>query len=148
MSASPADPQPVQREEPGFPPQPPAGSLDAQQRTWATWCHLAAFAGFFLPIGSVLGPLVIWLSKRHEYPLVDEEGKKAINFQITIAICFIGLFALFVVAAISDNPLVAVVSAICVFVLAIAWLIFVIVAAVRTNEGRKSNYPLAITFLK
>ncbi len=49
-----------------------------QERTWATFCHLSALVAFIgIPFGNVLGPLVIWLIKKNEMPLVQEEGKAA-----------------------------------------------------------------------
>ena len=54
---------------------------------WAMFAHLAAFAGFFpAGIGFVVGPLVVWLIKKEQYPFVDEQGKEAVNFQITMLI--------------------------------------------------------------
>ena len=77
----------------GPPPLEPAG-LPAREpnkdaRMWAMFAHLAGFA-FLLPvipgIGSIIGPLVIWLIKKDQYPFVDEQGKEALNFQITMLI--------------------------------------------------------------
>ena len=30
-------------------------------RTWAMLCHLSALSGFIVPLGSVIGPLIVWL---------------------------------------------------------------------------------------
>ena len=133
---------------PSHPGQPPVRDFDSQQRMWAMWCHLAAFAAFVVPIGSVLGPLVVWLTKRQEYPLVDEEGKKAVNFQITTAICFVVFFILLFAAAASEAGAVMIVAAVFGFALGIAWLVLVIFAAIKTNEGKSFHYPLSIPFLK
>ena len=54
---------------------------------WAGFCHLAALAGYVVPmVGNIVGPLVVWLMKKEEYPLVDDQGKESINFQISILI--------------------------------------------------------------
>jgi uncharacterized Tic20 family protein len=59
------------------------------ERTWAMLCHLAALAGCLLPLGNILGPLAIWLLKKNESSFIDEHGKAALNFQITITLAMI-----------------------------------------------------------
>ena len=134
---------------PGYPaarpPYVPVRDFHREQRTWAMWCHLSALAAFVLPLGSVLGPLVVWLTKRDEFPLVNEEGKRVLNFQISMALYFVGLIiftfvgALFIVGLIGIPIIIG---------LGIFWLVVVIMAAVRTSEGKRFDYPLAIPFLK
>src|SRR5690242_11127927 len=67
-------------------------TLSSDERNWAMFCHLAGLAGF-LPVipflGNVIGPLVLWLVKREQYPFVDDQGKEALNFQITMLIATI-----------------------------------------------------------
>ena len=41
---------------------------------WAILCHLSALAMCILPIvGQIVGPLMVWLVKKNDMPLVDEE---------------------------------------------------------------------------
>ncbi len=49
-------------------------------------CHLSALAGFIIPFGNVLGPLLVWQIKKNEFPSVVEHGKAALNFQLTVLI--------------------------------------------------------------
>ena len=66
---------------------PPPGP-DA--RRWAMLCHYAAFAWFLAPmIGNVIGPLIVWQLKKDLDPFVDQQGKEALNFQITVSVAFI-----------------------------------------------------------
>src|SRR5262249_45213008 len=60
-----------------------------EERTWATFVHLSALAGIFLPLLTIVGPLAIWLLMRKKMPFVDEQGKEAVNFQLTMIIGFI-----------------------------------------------------------
>jgi uncharacterized Tic20 family protein len=54
---------------------------------WAMFCHLAGLGGLVVPaIGSVIAPLVIWQIKKDEFEFVDDQGKEAVNFQISILI--------------------------------------------------------------
>src|SRR5512137_1636318 len=82
---------------PTSPPQPsapvPSGN-DSQARTWNMLCHLSALAGYIIPFGNVLGPLLVWQIKKNEFPSVDEHGKAALNFQLTVLIAVFASVAL------------------------------------------------------
>lgn len=116
--------------------------LDAQEkesRLWGTLCHLAALAGYPIPIlGLVAGPLVVWLLKRHDLPFVEEQGKEAVNFQLTMLIAMaVSFFLVFV--AIGFFLLTA---------LGILDLVMIIIASVKANDGEHYRYPFAIRFIK
>lgn len=112
--------------------------LSHDERMWGMLCHLSAFAAFVVPvIGSVLGPLVVWLLKREELPFVDDQGKEALNFQITMLIAsFVGFLLIFVLIGI---PLL--------FALAIFNIVVTIIAAVRANDGVRYRYPFALRLI-
>lgn len=108
-----------------------------ESRMWASLVHLSAFAAFVVPFGSVIAPLVIWLLKRDEMPFVDDQGKEAINFNLSIMIY--ALSAALLILVLIGIPLLMLVLA--------GWFIAVIVAAVRANEGTTYRYPLTIRFI-
>jgi len=116
-----------------------ASQLSKDEQNWAMGCHLAALAGFLVPFGNIIGPLVIWLIKRNEMPMVDRHGKEALNFQITVSIAFLICVPLmFVLIGI---PLM--------FVVGIGALILTIMAAVKVSGGNfEYKYPFAIRLLK
>ncbi|MEI8341891.1 MAG: DUF4870 domain-containing protein [Verrucomicrobiota bacterium] len=105
---------------------------------WAMLAHLSSFSGHFIPFGHVLGPLIIWIIKKDQYPLVDDQGKEAINFQITFTIYFLISFVLCFIL----------IGFLIVGLLWIAYLILVIVAAIKANEGVRYRYPATIRFIK
>ena len=45
---------------------------------------MAGYVG--VPLGHILGPMVVWLIKKDEYPLVEDQGREALNFQINVLI--------------------------------------------------------------
>ncbi len=105
---------------------------------WGMFCHLAALAGYIIPFGHILGPLVVWLVKREEYPFVADQGKEALNFQISITIY--GLICI---------PLVFLAIGILLLIaLMVAALVFIVIAAIKANEGTPYRYPLTIRFIK
>jgi uncharacterized Tic20 family protein len=113
--------------------------VSKEEQNWAMFCHLSALAGFVIPFGNIVGPLIIWLIKRNEMPLVDTHGKEALNFQITVAIAILICVPLmFVLIGI---PLA--------FAVGLAALILTIMAAVKISNGNLDyQYPFAIRLLK
>ena len=107
---------------------------EAQERSWAMGAHLAALAGFIIPFGNIVGPLIIWLVKKDESPFVDDQGKESLNFQISITIyCIIA--ALLILIVIGIFLLIG---------LAILDIVLIIIATVKANSGEKFRYPLTI----
>ncbi|MEA2046048.1 MAG: DUF4870 domain-containing protein [Euryarchaeota archaeon] len=106
--------------------------------TWATFCHISALFTFVgIPLGNILGPLVVWLLKRNDYAFVDDQGKEALNFQISMTIYGIiaGVLAYLVVGIF----LLA--------IIAIVDLVLVIMAAMKTNDGEGYRYPFTIRII-
>ena len=106
---------------------------------WGMICHLAALAGFVgIPLRNVLGPLIVWLIKREEFPLVADQGKESLNFQISMTIH--GVICI---------PLMFVVIGFLLgLALLIADVVFIIIAAMKANEGALYRYPLTIRLIK
>jgi uncharacterized Tic20 family protein len=118
------------------PPTQTQGGND--ERLWGMLCHLAALAGFIIPFGSIIGPLVVWLIKKPQYPFVDQQGKESLNWQITMVIGFlIGFVLTFVIIGIFV-----------ILALSILNLVFVIIASIKANQGVAYKYPWSIKFLK
>lgn len=105
-----------------------------QERTWGMLCHLSALAAFVFPLGNIFGPLIVWLVKKDESPFVDDQGKESLNFQISFTIYCI-FAAILTVIFIGFILLIA---------LGVAFLILVIIAAVKANEGEEFRYPFTI----
>ena len=125
---------------------PPAGSAapSAEQRSWAMFCHLAALSVFVTGIGLILGPLIVWLIKRDEMPFVDDQGKEALNFNITL--CLLGVvLGLFVLITLGIGALIVVPLSV---VIGLVWLIVTIVAAIKANDGEYYRYPFALRLIK
>jgi len=113
-------------------------SQSQQERTWAMLCHLLAFAGFVVPFGNIIGPLVIWLMKKQESALVADQGLESLNFQISVTIyAAIGVVLTFV--AIGIPVLVA---------LGVFEVVIVVIASVRANNGERYRYPLNLRLVK
>lgn len=112
--------------------------LTKDDKTFGMLCHLSALVGCIIPLGNIIGPLVIWLIKKDQSAFVNEQGKESLNFQISVAIYGI-------ISAILIIVLIGILTSIA---LGIYWLVMVILASVKANDGISYRYPLTIRFLK
>jgi len=112
--------------------------------------HISALASYIFPFGGVIAPLIIWQVKKDESNYIDEQGKAAVNFNLSFALYsfvagltafstfffhfpnFIGLFG--------TVSLVAIIS--------IIRLVLIIMAAIKVNNNEYFKYPLTIQFIK
>jgi uncharacterized Tic20 family protein len=118
-------------------PEPPAGEGDAEARQWAMFAHLSALVGFLIPFGNLIGPLVIWQVKK-EMPFVEDQGKEALNFQITVTIAgVVAAILMLVLIGIILLPIIAIVA-----------LVLTIIAAIRANSGEAYRYPFTLRLIK
>jgi len=101
-------------------------------------CHLLSFCGYLVPVGNIVGPLVLWLTKKDEDAFLDATGKEVLNFQISMTIYTIicGLLMI-VVIGIFLLPIVL-----------IANIVYTIIGAIKANEGKVYQYPFTMRFLK
>jgi uncharacterized Tic20 family protein len=129
-------PPPGYQQPPGVPP--PDAKRQKDERTYGMLCHLLALAGFVVPFGNIIGPLIIWLMKKDEFPFVNDQGKQSLNFQISMMIY----------AIISAVLTLVIIGLFLLIAVGITNLVLVIIASMRANEGQAYRYPLAIQFIK
>ena len=108
---------------------------------WAMLIHLsgivgACFAAAMIP-GNLLLPLIMWLIKRDESAFIDDQGKEAVNFQITVTIAGV-VFFLLTFVCIGIPLLIA---------LGVYALVVQIIAAIKSNDGIAYRYPLTYRFI-
>ncbi len=120
---------------PLYPGAPPT----QEERTWAMFAHLSAFAMFVFPLaGNIIAPLIIWLARRDTSAFVALEAKEALNFNISVAIgwliCSVLIFVLI------GLPLAAALS--------LYWVIMAVVAGVKASEGVGYRYPFILRLVK
>ncbi len=109
-----------------------------EERTYAMFCHLGGLCGFFVPFGSIAVPLILWLTKKESSAFIDQHGRAAVNFQLSLMIYSVASALLILVV-------------VGVFLLAALWLfnlVIVVVAAIRAKAGEEYRYPLTIRFIR
>lgn len=107
------------------------------ERMFAMLCHLSVFSGFVIPFGNIIGPLIIWKMKKYEFPLVDDQGKEVLNFQISMLI-YIAISLVLTIFIIGIPILIA---------LLIFDLIITVIGALKANEGIMYRYPMSMHIL-
>lgn len=91
----------------------------------------------------------MWLFKKDEYALVDEHGKEALNFQISVMVYSLVAVIVIVIFALTFILIpVAIALGILLAALFAVNLVLIIVAAIQTSNGETFRYPLSIKFIK
>ena len=116
-------------------PQPTANNNETM---WAAICHISSFAGYYLPFANIIAPLVVWLTKKDECPFVRDQGKEAVNFQISMTLYYLVCIPLIFVC----------IGIVFLIVLSIFDFICTIIATISASDGVKYRYPLCIRFIK
>jgi uncharacterized protein len=119
-------------------PNPVAGVPTQDERTWGMLAHLTAFSGFLIPLGSVIAPLIIWLIKRDQSEFVADQGKEALNFNISVVLAG-------VVCGILVWIFIGILLGVALF---FYWLAMTIVAGIKANEGLRYRYPFTLRLIK
>ena len=125
------------------------GSPSAEERQWAMFAHLSALAGGLLTgaiggWGFFLGPLVIWLMKKDTMPFVADQAKEALNFNITVSAIMLVMLVLTVVTL----GIGIIIAGPIMFIVGIAALVLIIMAAIKASAGHAYRYPLTIRLVK
>jgi uncharacterized Tic20 family protein len=125
----------------GGPMSGPGGPLTSEERNWGMGAHLAGFVGYVIPFGHIIGPLIVWLMKRDTSAFVDDQGKEALNFNISMTIYFLICiaFAITIIGLIVAIPGFLVLGAFDIIVR--------IIAGVQASNGERYRCPLTIRFL-
>jgi len=150
--------------------------LTTHHKNLAAFIHLSTFSKFFIPLGNFILPLVLWTMNKDKSEFVDEHGKQAINFQLSILLyaiaavviaipIFLYVFAgsfpeeLFFnnhniyldgndIQNASGLIIFGVLTGIIIMTVFIIEIVLVITAMVKANNGEPYKYPLTINFIK
>lgn len=115
---------------------PPAGP---SEYTWAMLCHLTALSAYIgVPLGNILGPLIFWLIKKDQMPLVDDQGKESLNFQISVTIY----------AIVAGLLILVLIGFVLIIALVIFHIVFTVIGSVKASQGVAYRYPLCIRLIR
>jgi uncharacterized Tic20 family protein len=108
-----------------------------QERLWGMLAHLLSFVAAYIALG-FLAPLIVLLVFGQRSAYVRAHAVESLNFNLSWL-----LYA--VVAVILAFLLVGILILIA---LGIAYLVLIIIASVRANNGEFFRYPLTIRFVR
>jgi uncharacterized Tic20 family protein len=107
------------------------------ERTYATFTHLSLLA--FHILMPVLPALVMWLIKRDRSPFVDDHGREAVNFQLSLVLYTAVAIPLALLTCGAGFLLWVPVYAL--------GMVGMILAAIAAHKGQYYRYPVTIRFL-
>jgi uncharacterized Tic20 family protein len=150
-------------------------TVSENQKNLGAFIHLSTFSKYFFPFANFFAPLLLWTLNK-EKPFVNEHGREAINFQLSIllytiliGLLFIPFFMVFAIDFVSlidavDHTvnelryqdiknLSGYILLISLAVLMLAGLFVfelyaVITATMEATKGKLYKYPLSIPFIK
>jgi len=100
--------------------------------------HLSQLATFVIAFGSILIPLIIWLTQKEKIKDLDTHGKQILNFQFSLLIySFICIPLVFIGIGIIGLIVILILS-----------IVYPIKNAIRASNEQFPVYPYSITFLK
>lgn len=115
--------------------EPEKKSMSATEiNQYTMFIHLSQFLGFF-GVGFVV-PVILWLIKKDESPIIDNHGKVVLNWMISLLIYAVA-------AGILCFILVGIPALIA---LGVCNIIFIIIGSVKAYSGELWKYPLSIEF--
>lgn len=137
------------------------------QNTNAFLIHISAFAGYIFPFGSIITPLILWQTLKDRSMFLDEQGKEAVNFNISYALYIFILGLSFIPVFFgsffsnldhldfgfhldwSNGGLFGILGiGALASVVGLIKVALIIIAAMKSKEGEDYKYPLTIKFIK
>lgn len=116
-----------------------------EYRPWnielSTFCmlmHLSQFAGFIIPLGGYVLPIIMWAVHKDKSVVIDQHGKNILNWMITF----------FIYICISCVLILLVVGIFSLVILSVLTIIFTIIGAIKAANKELYRYPLTINFIK
>jgi hypothetical protein len=130
-----------QPQQPYTPAAPGAPLSPTEDKQWASFAHFGGILSF-------LPPLIIWLIFKDRGTLTNQEGKEALNFQLTLAIAQVANFVVGVILSFATLGLWAIVQSLIATAIWIVGVVFAIIAGVRVSGGGTYRYPFALRLVK
>ena len=141
------------------------------QNTNAFLIHISAFAGFMFPFGNIITPLIAWQTLKDRSAYLDEQGKEAVNFNISYSLYIFLLTILFIPFAFGslfnshrnhlnwnnlnidldlgfDNFYSFLGFGSIAGIIYIIGIALVIIASIKAKNGENYKYPFTIKFVK
>ena len=148
----------------------------SNEKSIGSLIHLSTLSQYLIPFGNYLFPLLIWSSSKDKSTFIDNNGKQALNFQLSILMyslvalviaiptCLFWFIGLLEKLDVSEHHIsikqvlttenytgfviLGVVTLILFAFLKISEFFLIIYASVKSANGELYKYPLTINFIK
>jgi uncharacterized Tic20 family protein len=110
-------------------------AIGPDDRGLAAMTHLSGLAGYIIPLGGVLVPIIIWMTKQ-DSPVISAIARQAILLNVTAYLMFIVGFLLLLTVILFPLALVVWLG------VGIAAIALPVVGAVKASSGVFYRYPV------
>jgi uncharacterized Tic20 family protein len=100
--------------------------------------HLSQLVTLVTGFGSLLIPLILWLTQKDKVYQMDEHGKNIVNFQLSLIVYFIICIPLILLLGLGIIGFI---------ILGIISIIFPILNAIKASNGEIPKYPISFNFI-
>lgn len=100
--------------------------------------HLSQLVTLITGFGSLLIPLILWITQKEKIYQMDEHGKNIINFQLSLIVYFIICIPLILLFGLGLLGFIA---------LGIVSIVYPILNAIKVSHGETPKYPLSFNFI-
>ena len=100
--------------------------------------HLSQLIFIITGFGSLILPLILWLTQKDKVYKMNEHGKNIVNFQLSLIIYCLLCIPLILLFGLGILGFI---------VLGIISFIFPIINAIRASNGEVPKYPLSLNFI-
>ncbi len=138
------------------------------ENTNAFLIHISAFGGLFFPFGNIITPLIAWQTLKERSAFLDEQGKEAINFNISYTLYVFLITITFIPFAIGSifndhnffrnhnfhfdfdfhNMFGFIGLGSIAGIIYVIGIALVIIASIKAKNGENYKYPFTIKFIK
>lgn len=108
------------------------GTDQREINQWCMFMHLGLLAGYAVPLGGLVVPIVLWQLKKDESPQIDQHGRMIAS--AIVAFVLYGILAGLLCLVFIGFILVPVVG--------ICGVVFPIIGGIKANDGEYWPYPL------
>ena len=69
-------------------------TLSKHEKNLSAIIHASTFSKYFIPFGNFILPLILWTANKKDHGFLDQNGKQALNFQISLLLysIILGIF--------------------------------------------------------
>ena len=145
-------------------------TLTSREKSNSLLIHLSSLSHYLFPFAfiSILMPLILWQTMKNDSRFIDHHGKEAVNFNLSFLLyqlLIIFLLAGSVIGVVLSGMAVdsgsseeilsilfsstgVIIAIVLIGLFSILKIVFIILAAIKANNGELYRYPMTIRFIR